>query len=227
MMKGTTITALLILLVASTAAAGHFNLDRTGAFYFSPRGAFTLPSGALADVDYRQPASSWRKEGYTAASEVGYFFSNSTSLGLDLAYTVLPPRWLNALDDPSVDESEVRVYRLGLFIKHHLVPNGSVRPFLKLGAGYFEMRRLDMPRPGSEPLVALDYTLTGEAYFVAGLGFAWEISRFFSAEASVEGIRMNSFSSKWSTADGDVGPLHHNLIYFPIYLGLSFHLGGY
>jgi hypothetical protein len=220
--------ALIGLALVLVAAGSLFGSDRnrTGSFYVAPRGAITYPSGALADGNYNQPASSWRKEGWTFATELGYYFSGTTCGGFDLAYSNFPPKALGSALDSELDDSRVAVWRAALFLKYFMVPRGSVRPFIKLAAGYYELRRYAMPLPESDPLEYQNYSLTAEPVFAAGLGFAWDFSGFLSAEISVEGIRLNSFHSDWSTAGGSVGPLKHNLMFFPFHAGLTFHLGG-
>ena len=215
--------ALVLVLSATLFASGR---NRTGVFYVALRGGITYPSGALANSDFQQPASSWRAEGWTFATELGYYFSGSTCGGLDLAFSEFPPKDLGSDLDAELDDSRVVVWRATAFLKYYMMPSGSVRPFIKLCAGFYETRRYAMPVPGSEPITYEDYSLTSQAAFQVGLGFSWDLSSFLSAEISAESIHLNAVSSSWSTSSGSVGPLMNNLMFFPFYAGLTFHLGG-
>lgn len=216
-----------ILLAASQAAVagGVYELDRSGSFYLQPRAAYTFPSGYLASADYNATASSWRTEGPTFSLEVGCYLSNSTIGGIELAYTDLPAKQLSALGSTE-DDSRVRIRRFSVFLKYQMVPRGSVRPFMKLGYGYYDIDRFSMPVPGTSPVEHHDYSISGKPAFSGGIGVVLYISRLLSAELSLETVYLNSVSASWSSDAGTSETLQQNLYFFPVYVGFSWHIIG-
>jgi hypothetical protein len=214
------------LLTATTLSAnqGTWELDRSGYLYFQARGAYTFPSGYLSSTNYRAAASSWRTEGFSAGLEVGYYLSNSTVGGIELSYSHFPPKEMGALTGGASDDSRVRVRRFSVFVKYQMVPRGTVRPFIKVGYGYYDLSRFAMPVPGTEPLETREYSISGKPAFSGGLGIVWYISTTFSAELSLEAIYLNSFSAGWSSVESGSGPLKTNLYFFPVFCGISWHI---
>lgn len=226
-MNRTLIVLLVCLVCGQTGvAAGTYDLDRTGSFHIAPRFGFSYPAGVLSDANYNTGAASWRKEGVTISGEFGYYLSNSTVFGLEASYSNFPPKDLGTFADPELDQSRVRIRRFAMYLKYQMVPRGAFRPFLKLSVGYFDASRINMPQPETDPVEYKEYSLGAKPAFSGGAGIVWYISRPFSLELAVEAISLNSFSSSWETSGGVLGPLRSNMLFFPVYFGLSFHFGG-
>lgn len=216
----------LLLLSSTTALAGRYlEIDRTGSVYLSPKFGFSVPVGALADKDYTKPAASWRKEGITLTLEAGYYLSNTSVFGVEISYSNFSPKQLEVLStDWEQDQSRVRIRRAGIFLQYQMVSAGRYRPFLKLGAGLFEASRISLPQPAHDPVIYSDYSLGGKPVFSLGIGFQGYISPSLSASLSVEAVSMNSFASSWETSGFTYGPLNKNLLFFPFYFSLLYHL---
>jgi hypothetical protein len=105
-----------------------------------------------------------------------------------------------------------------------MVPTGRYRPFLKLGAGIFEACRISMPQPAHDLVIYSDYSLGGSPFFSLGIGFLGYISPTLSASFSVEAVSLNSFNLSWETSGFTYGPLNKNMLFFPIYFSLLYHL---
>ena len=208
------------------AFGNTYDLDRSGSFYISPRIALTFPAGALADGNYHRIAACWRQEGLTASGELGYYMSNSTVAGLEVAYSNFPPKQLAEIEKPELDRSRVRIRRCAIFLKYQMVPLGSFRPFFKLAFGFFEVNLINLPQPDTDPLEYNEYSLSAKPAFSGGVGFTWYLSGTFSAEFSVEAVSLNSFSSAWEGSGTTSTPLRKNLLFFPVYFALSYHMGG-
>jgi hypothetical protein len=219
--------AFLVLLLLSAAAIADdlAEFDRSGSIYISSKIGYTLPSGPLANGDYQGVASSWRKDGYTVTGEVGYYLSNSSIGGIELSYSSFNPKRLTALAaNGSQDHSRVRIRRFELFFQYQMIPTGRFRPFLKLGAGIFDISRFSMPLPGSSPLSYRDYSLSAKPVFSAGVGITAYISPRLSAAVSVEGVNMNSCSGFWETSGASLGPINENMMFLPVYVSVAYHL---
>jgi hypothetical protein len=222
-MKGMTIIALLLLSSTVCVAGRYSELDRTGSVYLSPKFGYSLPVGALADRDYTKPAASWRKDGISVTLEAGYYLSNTSVFGIEASYSTFNPKQLAVLSADS-DQSRVRIRRVGVFLQYQMVPTGRYRPFIKLGAGFFEASRFSLPQPASDPVSYGDYSLGGRPVFSLGIGFLGYISRTLSASFSVEAVSMKSSNSSWETSGSTYGPLNKNMLFFPVYFGLLYHL---
>jgi hypothetical protein len=225
MTKKILILAIFVLTWQIAVAGGVSELDRSGSFYLQPRAAYTFPSGYLASTDYNAVASSWRTGGPSFSLELGFYLSNSTISGIELDYTDLPPKQLN---DPGSadDDSRVRIRRLSVFLKYQMIPRGDIRPFMKLGYGYYDIDRFSMPIPGTSPVGHRDYSLSGKPAFSGGIGIVMYISRPLSAELSFEAVYLNSVSASWNSDAGTSSTLQQNLYFFPIYVGFSWHISG-
>jgi len=222
-MKRMTIITLLLLSGTVCIAGRYSELDRTGSVYLSPKLGYSLPVGALADRDYTKPAASWRKDGISFTLEAGYYLSNTSVFGIEMSYSTFNPKHLAVLSTDQ-DQSRVRIRRVGVFLQYQMVSTGRYRPFIKLGAGIFEASRFSLPQPAHDPVIYSDYSLGGNPVFSLGVGFLGYISRTLSASLSVEAVSMNSFSSSWETSGSAYGPLNKNMLFFPVYLSLLYHL---
>lgn len=223
-MRSYTVCALLVLTLAFPARGSQpWDSDRTGSVYLGGRLGVSFPVGALADANYDLIASSWRKEGISVTGEFGYFITNSTIGGLEIAYTNFRPRDLAAFHGK--DDSRVRIRRFGLFVMYNLVGEGRYRPFMKLGLGLFEASRISMPQYGTDPVEYRDYSLGAKPVYSVGFGLHTELTHRMSLQMTVEAVSLNSFSAAWESAGKTIGPLHKNMLYFPVYLGLLYHLG--
>jgi hypothetical protein len=118
----------------------------------------------------------------------------------------------------------VRIRRAGIFLQYQMVSTGRYRPFIRLGAGFFEASRFSLPQPAQDPVTYSDYSLGGRPVFSLGIGFLGYISRSLSASLSVEAVSMNSFGSSWETSGLTYGPLNKNLHFSPVYFSLLYHL---
>ncbi len=215
---------LLCLALATTAGATQkmAEIDRSGSVYISPRLGLSYPVGALSDANYNKPASSWRKEGLSLTGEIGYYVTNSTVAGMEVSYSNFHPRTITGFD--AVDDSRVRIRRAGLFIQYSLMPTGKYRPFMKLGAGLFEITRISMPTIGADTLEYRDYTLGAKPVGIVGFGVHANFSPKLTGSFAIEAVWLNSFSSAWETTGSAVGPLNKNMLYFPVYFSLLYHL---
>lgn len=222
-MKGITIIALLLLSGTVCIAGQYTELDRTGSVYLSPKFGYSLPVGALADQDYTKPAASWRKDGISVTLEAGYYLSNTSVFGIEASYSTFNPKQLAALSVDS-DQSRVRIRRFGVFLQYQMVSTGRYRPFIKLGAGLFEASRFSLPQPANDPVSYSDYSLGGSPVFSLGIGFLGYISRTLSASLSIEAVSMKSSNSSWETSGSALGPLNENMLFFPVYLSILYHL---
>lgn len=198
-------------------------IDRTGSIFVAPKFGISYPMGALADANYDRIYASWRKEGITLTGEVGYYATNSSIIGFEASYSDFHPRHIGVFPN-GVDESRVRVRRFGVYFQYLLVPSGRYRPFLKAGAGLFEVSRISMPQPGTDPVEYRDYTLGAKPVFSGGLGINASLNSGLGLSLSVEAVSLNSFSAAWETSGETIGPLRKNMLFFPVYFGLSFHL---
>jgi hypothetical protein len=221
MMKQMTIIALVLLSGTACMAGRYSDLDRTGSVYLSPKFGYSLPVGALADKDYTKPAASWRKDGVSFTLEAGYYLSNASVFGIEGSYSTFSPKQLAGV---STDQSRVRIRRAGIFLQYQMVPTGRYRPFIKLGAGFFEVSRFSLPQPSQNPVIYSDYSLGGRPVFSLGIGFLGYITPTLSASFSVEAVSMNSFGSSWETSGSTYGPLNNNMLFFPVYFGILYHL---
>jgi hypothetical protein len=222
-MKRTTIIALVLLSSTICVAGRYSELDRAGSVYLSPKFGYSLPVGALADQDYTKPAASWRKDGVSFTLEAGYYLSNTSVFGIEGSYSTFNPKQLAGFSADS-DQSRVRIRRAGIFLQYQMVSTGRYRPFIKLGAGLFEASRFSLPQPSQDPVIYSDYSLGGRPVFSLGIGFLGYISRTLSASFSVEAVSMNSFGSSWETSGSTYGPLNKNMLFFPVYFSLLYHL---
>jgi len=222
-MKRMTIVALVLVSSTACVAGRYSELDRTGSFYLSPKFGYSLPVGALADRDYTKPAASWRKDGISVTLEAGYYLSNTSVFGIEASYSAFNPKQLALLSADS-DQSRVRIRRFGVFLQYQMIPTGRYRPFIKLGAGIFEASRFSLPQPAQDPVSYSDYSLGGSPVFSLGIGFLGYISRTLSASLSVEAVSMKSSNSSWETSGSTYGPLNKNMLFFPVYLSILYHL---
>jgi hypothetical protein len=222
MMKRMSIITLVLLSSTMCIAGRYSDFDRDGSVYLSPKIGYSLPVGALADQDYTKPAASWRKEGITFSLEAGYYLSNATVFGIEASYSTFNPKQLAVLSADS-DQSRVRIRRIGVFLQYQMVPTGRYRPFIKLGAGFFEASRFSLPQPAQDPVIYSDYSLGGKPVFSLGIGFLGYISPTLSASLSVEAVSMSSFNSSWETSGFTYGPLNKNMLFFPVYFSLLYH----
>lgn len=209
----------------SSAANPYIEFDRTGSTYASAKLGYTIPVGALADANYQLIASSWRREGITLTGEAGYYITNSTVGGLELSYSNFHPKNVNEINGVRViDKSRVRIRRVGIYLQYFMVANGKYRPFMKLGAGLFEASRISMPKVESGNVEYRDYSLGAKPVMSIGMGIHASFRSNLSLNFSVEAVSLNSFSSAWETEGATVGPLHKNMLFFPVYLGVVYHL---
>ncbi len=220
------VLTLSLLLVGSLAthaeAAVYTDDDRTGQFFLCPMIGLSIPVGALADANYDQVYASWRKEGISLTGAVGLYITNSSIVGLEMSYSTFNPRDL-AIFRNDVDRSRVRVRRFGGYFQYLVVPNGRLRPFIKLGAGFFEIERISMPQPGTTPLNYRDYTLGAKPVMSGGVGVMANVNSLLSLQFSIEGVSLNSFSAAWDTEGQTLGPLRKNMLFFPVYASISYH----
>lgn len=216
----------LILLACASVHAGTpiSELDRTGTVFVAPKLGFTFPVGALADANYQLLASSWRKEGITLTGEVGYYVTNSTVGGLEVSYSNFHPKNISLFSGKGVDQSRVRIRRFGLFLQYFMVSTGKYRPFLKLGAGLFDVNRISLPQSNAGAIEYKDYSLGAKPVFSIGAGVHGAITPSLSATFSIEAVSMNSFNASWETSGATVGPLRQNMLIFPVYFGIVYHL---
>lgn len=212
----------VVLASAVAAATPPPDLERSGTAYISPRLGISFPVGALADANYNAAAASWRKQGYTLSGEFGYFVSNSTVAGLELSYSTFGPRSVSVFGD--ADDSHVRIRRAGVFMQYSLLQSGKYRPFMRLGAGLFDASRVSMPRFDNDSLQFHDYTLGAKPVGTIGFGIHADFSPQISGSFAIEAVWLNSFSSAWDTDGASIGPLRKNMLYFPVYFGLLYHL---
>ncbi len=207
---------------ALAAATPPDDLDRSGTVYISPRLGISFPVGALADANYTVAAASWRRQGYTLSGEFGYFVTNATVAGLEISYSTFGPRSVSVFGDS--DESHVRIRRAGVFTQYSLLPTGKYRPFMRLGAGLFDASRISMPHLDNDSLEYRDYTLGAKPVGTIGFGIHADFSPQISGSFAIEAVWLNSFSSAWDTDGASIGPLHKNMLFFPVYFGLLYHL---
>jgi hypothetical protein len=224
-MKQITVFLLALALSATALAGRYLDIDRSGTVYLSPKFGFSFPVGALADKDYTKPKASWRKEGITLTLEAGYYVSRASVFGVEVSYANFHPKHLAVLSsDWEQDQSRVRIRRAGIFLQYQMVSSGRYRPFLKLGAGLFEVSRISLPSPAQDTVTYSDYSLGGRPVFSIGIGFMGYISPAMSASLSVEAVSMNSHGSSWETSGATAGPLDENMLYFPVYFSIIYHL---
>ncbi|GEM_PF-1613426 len=224
-MRRISVVALVLLSGVLCLAGQYSDYDRSGSVYLSPKFGFSFPVGALADEDYTKPAASWRKEGVTLTLEGGYYLSSTSVFGVEVSYSTFNPKHLAALSTEwDQDQSRVRIRRVGVFLQYQMVATGRYRPFIKLGAGLFDASRISLPQPAHDPVIYSDYSLGGKPVYSLGVGFLSYISPTLSASFSVEAVSMNSFSSSWETSGFTYGPLNKNLLFFPVYFSLLYHL---
>lgn len=217
-------TLLIIVVLASAlaAAASPDDLDRSGTAYISPRLGISFPVGALADANYNATAASWRKQGYSLSGEFGYFATNSTVAGLEISYSTFGPRSVSVFGDS--DDSHVRIRRAGIFMQYSLLQTGNYRPFMRLGAGLFDASRASMPHLDNDSLQYRDYTLGAKPVGTVGLGVHADFSPQISGSFAIEAVWLNSFSSAWDADGASIGPLRKNMLFFPVYFSLLYHL---
>ncbi len=224
-MRRIIVTALVLVCASHAFAGAHLDLDRTGSVYLSPKFAYAIPMGAMADENYNDPASSWRKDGFSLTLEAGCYLSNTSIAGLELSYSTFSPKRLSILAAAGQkDKSRMRIRRASVFYQYQVVPTGKYRPFIKVGVGIFDANRWSMPQPGNDPVTVGDYTLGGQPAFSAGIGFVSDLTPTLSASFSIEGIYLNSCRSSWQTAGANTGPLNQNLLFVPVYFSILYHL---
>lgn len=216
----------LVFLIPSIAgiASTLTDLDRTGTAFVAPKFGFTFPVGALSDANYQLIASSWRKEGITLTGEFGYFITNSTVGGLEISYSNFHPKNISIFPSGKIDHSRVRIRRVGIYLQYFMIGEGKYRPFMKLGAGLFEASRISMPQSTDGVIEYKDYSLGAKPVFSGGGGIQANITPNISASFSIEAVSLNSFSSSWETSGATVGPLRKNMLFFPVYFGIIYHL---
>jgi hypothetical protein len=105
-----------------------------------------------------------------------------------------------------------------------MIPSGNIRPFIKAGAGFFEAERISMPVPESSPMEYRDYTLGAKPVFSGGFGIMANLNSLLSLQFSIEGINLNTFSAAWDGEGTTLGPLRKNMLFFPVYASISYHL---
>lgn len=219
------ILALVLFPVSGVLSNDMSDLDRTGSVFVSPKLGFTFPVGALASGNFQSMAASWRKEGISLSAEVGYYLSNSTIGGMEIAYSTFNPKRLAAFAlDGSQDKSRVRIRRFEIYLQYQVVQTGRYRPFLKLAAGFFDISRISMPVPYTNPLVYQDYSLGSRPVFSTGFGITANLTRSISVAFSVEAVDLNSYSGTWETSGATIGPLATNMLFFPVYFSVAYHL---
>lgn len=219
------IAALTVLACASAQANNPLSeLDRTGTVFVAPKLGFTFPVGALADANYQLLASSWRKEGITLTGEIGYYITNSTVGGLEISYSNFHPKHISLFTGEGVDQSRVRIRRFGLYLQYFVVSAGKYRPFVKLGAGLFDVNRISLPQSNAGAIEYKDYSLGAKPVFSIGAGVHGAVTSNLSATFSIEAVSMNSFNASWETSGATVGPLRKNMLIFPVYFGIVYHL---
>ncbi len=214
---------LCVLSATSLASKRPADIDRTGSVYVAPKFGISYPMGALADANYQVIAASWRKEGITLTGDFGYYITNSTVAGMEVSYSNFHPKTVSIYPE-GTDESRVRIRRVGIFMQYSLVANGKYRPYMKLGAGLFEANRISMPQLEAGGIQYKDYSLGAEPVFSIGLGIHGSITPDISLAFSIEAVSLNSFSASWETSGATVGPLRENMLFFPVYFGLMYHL---
>ncbi len=216
----------LLCLITATAAAKTpvSELDRTGTMFVAPKLGFTFPVGALADANYSRYASSWRKEGITLTAEIGYYFTKSSIGGLEMSYSNFHPKSVSIFSAEGVDKSRVRIRRIGIYLQYFIVAAGKYRPYMKLGAGLFEASRISLPQASAGAIEYKDYSLGAKPVFSVGAGIHAAFSENLSFSFSVEAVSLNSFSSSWETSGATLGPLRSNMLFFPVYFGILYHL---
>ncbi|MGB5107284.1 MAG: hypothetical protein WBP29_07945 [Candidatus Zixiibacteriota bacterium] len=224
MKKYLLLIAVVFLPALCTASNSLSELDRTGTAFVAPKFGFTFPVGALSDANYQLIASSWRKEGITLTGEFGYFITNSIVGGLEISYSNFHPKNISIFPDDRVDESRVRIRRVGIYLQYFMISTGKYRPFMKLGLGLFEASRISMPTKTGDVIEYKDYSLGAKPVFLGGGGIQANITPKFSVSFSIEAVSLNSFSSAWETSGATVGPLHTNMLFFPVYFGIIYHL---
>ncbi len=213
----------LLLAGSHPALAGRYeSQDRSGQFFLSPMLGYTIPAGALADANYDQIYASWRKEGISFTGEFGFYVTNCTIVGLEMSYSSFHPRDL-AVFGAGVDDSRVRIRRFGGYFQYLMIPSGAVRPFFKVGAGFFEAQRISMPQAGTSPVEYRDYTLGAKPAFSGGVGVMANIAPLLSVQLSIEGVSLNSFGAAWDGEGETLGPLRKNMLFFPVYASISYH----
>lgn len=223
MHKSVIVAALCLLAATSLAAKRPAEIDRSGSVFVSPKFGISYPMGALADANYQVIAASWRKEGITLAGDVGYYITNSTIAGMEISYSNFHPKSVS-IYPRGTDKSRVRIRRVGIFMEHFMVAEGKYRPFLKLGAGLFEANRISMPQLEAGTIQYKDYSLGAKPVFSIGLGINGSFTSNISLTFSIEAVSLNSFSASWETSGATVGPLRENMLFFPVYFGLLYHL---
>ncbi len=225
-MHNSFIIALLCLLSVTTSAADRLvDIDRTGSVFFAPKLGISYPMGALADANYKLIASSWRKEGITLTGEFGYYITKSTVAGMELSYSNFHPKSVSIFPE-GIDHSRVRIRRGGIFMQYFMVSTGKYRPFAKLGIGLFEANRISLPQIVDDEVVYNDYSLGAKPVYSFGLGVHGSVNSSISLTFSIEAVSLNSFSSAWETSGATLGPLRKNMLFFPVYFGLMYHLNG-
>ncbi|MBK7091957.1 MAG: hypothetical protein IPH59_09610 [bacterium] len=223
-MRNYLICALLALFSTTLTATNRLvDIDRTGSVFFAPKLGISYPMGALADANYKLIASSWRKEGITLTGEFGYYITKSTVAGMELSYSNFHPKSVSIFPD-GVDESRVRFRRGGIFMQYYMVSTGKYRPFVKLGLGLFEANRISLPQIVEDEVVYKDYSLGAKPVYSFGLGVHGSVTPNISLTVSIEAVSLNSFSSAWETSGATLGPLRKNMLFFPVYFGMMYHL---
>ncbi len=223
MYKSLVIILLCLLTATSLASKRPADIDRSGSVFISPKFGISYPMGALANANYQVIAASWRKEGITLAGDVGYYISNSTIAGMEISYSNFHPKSVSIYPE-GTDRSRVRIRRVGIFMQYSLVADGKYRPYMKLGAGLFEANRISMPQLVAGSIQYKDYSLGAKPVFSIGLGINGSITSNISLTFSIEAVSLNSFSASWETSGATVGPLRENMLFFPVYFGLMYHL---
>lgn len=223
MRKYAVIAVLCLISTSLSASTRLVDIDRTGSVYFAPKLGISYPMGALADANYKLIASSWRKEGITLTGEFGYYITKSTVAGMELSYSNFHPKTVSIFSE-GVDKSRVRIRRGGIFMQYYMISTGKYRPFVKLGAGLFEANRISLPQIVNNEVVYKDYSLGAKPVFSGGLGVHGSITSNISLTFSIEAVSLNSFSAAWETSGATLGPLRKNMLFFPVYFGLMYHL---